>query len=60
MGTFYNQVYKPGSVLTAIYLGAALLRRSSHLLKATGQVYCFLHGVAPDRVYSIGHFRADG
>ena len=27
-----NRIYKPGSVLTAIYLGAALPRRSSHLL----------------------------
>ena len=57
---FCNQVYKPGSVLTAIYLGGALLRRSSHLLKTVGPTMCLLHGVASDRVYSIGRFRADG
>ena len=36
----------------AIYLGAALPLRSSHLPGETGPVCVPLHGVAPDRVYS--------
>ncbi len=47
-----TQVYKPGSVLTAIYLAPGLLLGSSHLLGTAGQAYCPTHGVAPDRVYS--------
>ena len=34
-------VYKPGSVLTAIYLVVELLPRSSRLLEAVGPTYCF-------------------
>ena len=45
--------YKPGSVLTAIYLAPQLLTGSSHLLGTAGQAYCPTHGVAPDRVYII-------
>ena len=36
-----TRVYKPGSVLTAIYLVSQLLTRSSHLLEAVGPTYCF-------------------
>ena len=44
---FYaTRVYKPGSVLTAIYLGLKLLLGSSRLLETVGQTYVFLHGVA--------------
>jgi len=48
-----TQVYKPGSVLTAIYLVPQLLKGSSHLLGTTGPVCMSLHGVAPDRVYIV-------
>ena len=41
-----TRVYKPGSVLTAIYLGLQLLAGSSRLLGTVGQTYVFLHGVA--------------
>ena len=41
-------VYKPGSVLTAIYLAPQLLAGSSRLLEAVGQTYMLLHGVAPE------------
>ena len=43
---WYDQVYKPGSVLTAIYLALQLLVGSSRLLETIGQIYAFLHGVA--------------
>ena len=59
--------------LTVIYLGGLLPDRSSHLLEngragltAAGRSMRpprdlrSLHGVAPDRVYSIGLFPADG
>ena len=49
----YDQVYKPGSVLTAIYLVPQLLTESSHLLGTAGQACCPTHGVASDRVYII-------
>ena len=51
-----TQVYKPGSVLTAIYLALRLLAGSSHLLGTAGSAYMSLHGVAPDRVYSTPMF----
>ena len=51
-----TQVYKPGSVLTAIYLDLPLPTGSSHLLGAVGLTYMLLHGVAPDRVYSTPMF----
>ena len=50
---WYDRAYKPGSVLTAIYLAPQLLTGSSHLLGTAGQAYCPTHGVAPDRVYII-------
>ena len=39
--------------LTAIYLGASLPVRSSHLPRTAGPAICPFHGVAPDRVYSV-------
>ena len=51
-----TQVYKPGSVLTAIYLVLQSLARSSRLLGTIGPIYMSLHGVAPDRVYSTPMF----
>ena len=53
-------VYKPGSVLTAIYLVVQLLTRSSRLLKAVGPTCMLLHGVASDRVYSTPVFPRSG
>ena len=52
-GFLRDRAYKPGSVLTAIYLAPQLLTGSSHLLGTAGQAYCPTHGVAPDRVYII-------
>ncbi len=46
-------VYKPGSVLTAIYLAPQLLTGSSHLLGTAGPACMSLHGVAPNRVYIV-------
>ena len=51
-----TQVYKPGSVLTAIYLVPGSLPGSSRLLGTVGPTFMFLHGVAPDRVYSTPMF----
>lgn len=48
------------SFKTAIYLGAALPLRSSHLLNAAGPAYVRFHGVAPDRVYSDEQFPVIG
>ena len=45
---------------TVIYLDVLLPARSSHLWEAAGPACCFHHGVAPDRVYSDGRFRAVG
>ena len=42
-----TRVYKPGSVLTAIYLDLQLPTGSSRLLGTVGQTYASLHGVAP-------------
>ena len=57
---FYDRVYKPGSVIDS-HLSrrtvAGALQPPSR--KQPGKP-CFLCGVAPDRVYSIGHSRADG
>ena len=50
---FATQVYKPGSVLIAIYLVPQSLTGSSRLLEAVGQTCMLLHGVAPDRVYIV-------
>ena len=46
------------SFKTAIYLDAPLLTRSSRLPGTAGPACVSLHGVAPDRVYSDGHFYA--
>ena len=48
-----TQVYKPGSVLTAIYLAPGLLLGSSRLLEAVGQTCCFSTALLRDRVYSV-------
>ena len=53
-GAFYaTRVYKPGSVLTAIYLALRLLARSSRLLEAVGQTCCFSTALLRDRVYIV-------
>ena len=46
------------SFKTAIYLDAPLPVRSSRLPGTAGPACMSLHGVAPDRVYSDGHFYA--
>ena len=46
-------VYKPGSVLTAIYLVLQLLAGSSHLLGTAGQAYCSSTVLLRDRVYIV-------
>ena len=46
--------------LTVIYLGGLLPDRSSHLLEDGRAGLVSSHGVAPDRVYSIGQSPADG
>ena len=46
--------------LAVIYLGGLLPDRSSHLLENSRASLMFSHGVAPDRVYSIGQSPADG
>ena len=43
---WYDQVCKPGSVLTAIYLAPQLLTGSSRLLGTVGLTIMSLHGVA--------------
>ena len=48
-----TRVYKPGSVLTAIYLAPQLLAGSSRLLEAVGQTFCFSTALLRDRVYSV-------
>ena len=48
-----TRVCKPGSVLTAIYLALRSLARSSRLLEAVGQTYCFSTALLRDRVYSV-------
>ena len=48
-----TQVYKPGSVLTAIYLAPQLLTGSSRLLETVGQTYCFSTALLRNRVYSV-------
>ena len=46
--------------LTVIYLDTLLPECSSHLPRTAGPAMCPHHGVAPDRVYSIGQSPADG
>ena len=48
-----NRVYKPGSVLTAIYLAPQLLTGSSRLLEAVGRTCCFSTALLRDRVYIV-------
>ena len=48
-----TRVYKPGSVLTAIYLAPRLLTGSSRLLETVGQTYCFSTALLRDRVYIV-------
>ena len=48
-----DQVYKPGSVLTAIYLVPQLLTGSSHLLGTAGQAICSSTVLLRDRVYIV-------
>ena len=48
-----TRVYKPGSVLTAIYLGLKSLSGSSRLLETVGQTICFSTALLRDRVYIV-------
>ena len=50
---WYNRVYKPGSVLTAIYLALWLPIGSSRLLGTAGSAYCPSTALLRDRVYSV-------
>ena len=45
---------------TTIYLGPLLPMGSSHLLGTAGPACMSLHGVAPDRVYSVAMSPWDG
>ena len=48
-----QQTYKPGSVLTAIYLVQRLPAGSSRLLGTAGSAYCPSTALLRDRVYSV-------
>ena len=48
-----TQVYKPGSVLTAIYLDLRLLASSSRLPGTVGQTICSSTALLRDRVYIV-------
>ena len=48
-----TRVYKPGSVLTAIYLNLPLPIGFSRLLGAVGQTYCSSTALLRDRVYIV-------
>ena len=48
-----TQVYKPGSVLTAIYLAPRLLTGSSRLLGTAGSACCPSTALLRDRVYIV-------
>ena len=48
-----RRVYKPGSVLTAIYLAPQLLTGSSRLLGTVGQTHCPSTALLRDRVYIV-------
>ena len=48
-----TRAYKPGSVLTAIYLVLRLLAGSSRLLGTAGSAYCPSTALLRDRVYSV-------
>ena len=56
---FCDRVYKPGSVIDS-HLSRRIVAGALQPppRKQPGRP-CFLHGVAPDRVYSIGRFHAD-
>ena len=47
------KIYKPGSVLTAIYLAPQLLTGSSRLLGTVGQTFCPSTALLRDRVYIV-------
>lgn len=47
------RAYKPGSVLTAIYLAPQLLTGSSRLLGTVGQTHCPSTALLRDRVYIV-------
>ena len=51
--SFAASVYKPGSVLTAIYLAPQLLTGSSRLLGTVGQTECPSTALLRDRVYIV-------
>ena len=50
---WYNQIYKPGSVLTAIYLALWLPIGSSRLLGTAGSACCPSTALLRDRVYIV-------
>ena len=50
---WYNQIYKPGSVLTAIYLALWLPIGSSRLLGTAGSALCPSTALLRDRVYIV-------
>ena len=50
---FATQVYKPGSVLTAIYLALRLPAGSSRLHRTAGPALCPSTALLRDRVYSV-------
>ena len=50
---WYDQVYKPGSVLTAIYLALRLLAGSSRLLGTAGSASRPSTALLRDRVYIV-------
>ena len=52
-GFWYDRVYKPGSVLTAIYLAPELLLGSSRLLGTAGPALCPSTALLRDRVYIV-------
>ena len=58
-GGFCDRVYKPGSVIDS-HLSRRIVAGALQPppRKQPGRP-CFLHGVAPDRVYSNGRFHAD-
>ena len=58
-GAFYDRVCKPGSVIHS-HLSRRIVAGALQPppRKQPGKP-CFLHGVAPDRVYSNGRFHAD-
>ena len=60
MGFFCEQNCKPGSVFDSHLSRRAVANALQPPRERPGRPICSHTGVAPDRVYSIGHFRADG